>query len=111
MNNLPTIIGDPTALWTRRPPANGSIIQALVEDCGFQLSSEYLSFLRCSNGGQGPMCLQPWWFQLWPAEDVWSNNQTCGVAKFLPDFFGIGISDGPEIILIDKQENHLCPVY
>jgi hypothetical protein len=57
------------------------------------------------------MCLEPWWFQLSPAEEVLPLNQRFHVPEFLPHYFGIGIGDGPEMILIGKEDNVYCPVY
>jgi len=111
MATLAEILSDPTAEWTRQSPADDLTLRALADSCDFPLPVEYLSFLRCSNGGEGPMCLEPWWFQIWPAEEVLQFNRGYCVDKFLPGYFGIGSSGGGEMFVIRKPAGSPCPIH
>src|SRR5438093_1611085 len=75
MATLLEILSDSTAGWTRHAPATDAAIEALTANCDFVLPEEYLSFLRYSNGGEGFLRIEPWYFQLWStAEDIEYNR-------------------------------------
>jgi hypothetical protein len=86
-------------------------MEALTASCDFALPEEYLSLLRYSNGGEGAMCIEPWYFQLCAAEEVVAYNQAYNVEEFLPGFFAIGSSGGGEMLAIRKRDGSPCPVY
>jgi hypothetical protein len=111
MVTLLEILGDTTAGWTRRPPATEAAIGALTANCDFALPEEYLSFLRYSNGGEGFLCIEPWYFQLCSAEEVVAYNQGYNVEEFLPGCFAIGSNGGGEMLAIRKRDGSPCPVY
>jgi SMI1 / KNR4 family (SUKH-1) len=111
MATLVEILSDSTAKWMRRPRATEPAIQALIANCGFALPEEYLSFLRYSNGGEGFLCIEPWYFQLCPAEEVIAYNQGYNVEEFLPGWFAIGSNGGGELLSIRKRDGSPCPVY
>ena len=58
------------SLWDRESPASSDLIENLVLESGLQLPEDYLDFLRLSNGGEGELPVDPFWFQIWPAEEV-----------------------------------------
>jgi hypothetical protein len=68
--NLHHILTDPTADWKREPPANETAIQKLIQESGIDFPEEYLEFLRYSNGGDGELGIEPYWFDIFPAEEV-----------------------------------------
>src|SRR5262249_39128701 len=105
------ILSDSTAGWTRRPPASEAVIEALTATCDFELPAEYLSFLRYSNGGEGFLCIEPWYFRLCSAEDVIEYNRGYNVEEFLHGWFAIGSSGGGEMLVIRKRDGSPCPVY
>jgi hypothetical protein len=111
MVTLHEILSDPSGNWSRRPPASEAAIRTLAAACDFALPQEYESFLRYSNGGEGPLCIEPWYFQLCSAEDVLSYNRDYKVGQFLPGFFAIGSSGGSEMLAIRKRDGSPCPVY
>jgi hypothetical protein len=111
MATLLEILSDSTAGWTKRPPATEAAIEALAAACEFELPSEYLCFLRYSNGGEGFLCIEPWYFQLWSAEETIEYNRGYNVEEFLPGWFAIGSSGGSEMLAIRKQDGSPCPVY
>lgn len=111
MTPLHQILSDPTAEWSRCSPASESAIRMLIEACDFVLPQEYLLFLRYSNGGEGVLCIEPWYFRLCAAEDVVSYNQGYHVEEFLPGYFAIGSNGGDEMLAIRKRDGSPCPVY
>ncbi|PQO37030.1 hypothetical protein C5Y96_07680 [Blastopirellula marina] len=111
MAKLLEILSDSTAGWTRRPPATNDDIKALIASCDFDLPDEYLAFLRYSNGGEGFLCIEPWYFQLCSSGELPEYNQGYNVSEFLPGWFAIGSSGGGEMLAIRKQDGSPCPVY
>jgi hypothetical protein len=105
------ILADQTAVWTRREAASEDAIRALTAWCGFNLPNEYLTFLRYSNGGEGPLCIEPWWFQLCRAEEVIAYNQGYNVDRFVPAYFAIGSSGAADMLAIRKKDGSPCPIY
>jgi hypothetical protein len=108
---LATILSDPSASWSRRPPASELAIEQLRNNCGFALPSEYVTFLQFSNGGEGTLCIEPWYFQLQRAEEVIAYNRGYQTERFLPGFFAIGSNGGDEMLAILKDRGSPCPVY
>jgi len=111
MATLVEILGDPHAIWSRQPPVSEAVIQELSASCGFTLPAEYVSFLRFSNGGEGSLCIEPWCFQLYPAEEIIPFNRGYKVDEFLPAYFAIGSNGAGEMFVIRKREGSPCPVY
>lgn len=111
MATLLEILGDSSAGWTRRLPATEAAIEALTVTCDFELPEEYLAFLRYSNGGEGFLCIEPWYFQICSAEEVVAYNQGYHVEEFLPGWFAIGSNGGGELLAIRKRDGSPCPVY
>ncbi len=111
MATLLEILSDSTAEWTRSPPATDEAIRALTAACDFALPTEYLSFLRYSSGGEGPLCIEPWYFRLCSAEEVIEYDRGYNVGEFLPGWFAIGSNGGGEMLLIRKRDGSPCPVY
>lgn len=89
--------------WDAGSPASEAAIQALAEQSGLELPNEYLDFLRQSNGGCGPLRIEPGWLQLWPAEEVVAVNRDYEVALWLPGLFGFGSSGGGELLAFDTR--------
>ena len=75
-------------------PAAASVIESLTQSCPFALPPEYIELLRITNGGEGELTIDPWWFQLWPAQEVSIYNDGYKVAEFHPGFWGFGSSGG-----------------
>ena len=90
--------------WAVRPPAaTEEAIENLVRDAGVALPTDYLQFLRFANGGEGDLGVQPWYFQVWTAEDAIENNRSYNVPEFLPGFFGFGTNLGDELLAFDVR--------
>jgi len=67
------------------------------------LPGSYLSFLAYSNGGEGPLAIEPAWFGIWPAEQFIDLNHSYKVDEWLPGFFGFGSSGGGELLAFDTR--------
>jgi hypothetical protein len=92
--------------WTRRePPADPAAIVALSAESGIDLPEDYLDFLRLGNGGEGPLDVEPGWFQIWPAEQVLALNREHRVQDLVPGLFGFGSNGGGELIAFDTRSN------
>ena len=93
------------------PSAGEAALKSLAAGCDFRLPDEYLALLRFSNGGEGALCIEPWWFQLWPAEEVLDLNRGYCIPEFLPGYLGIGSNAAGELLAIRKSDGSPCPIY
>jgi SMI1 / KNR4 family (SUKH-1) len=75
-----------------------------------ELPSEYLSFLRQSNGGEGPLGAQPFYLQIDPAEEVALALEQRRHEAFFPGFIMIGSDGGGEYIALDVRGSAPWPV-
>jgi hypothetical protein len=92
-------------------PASEDSIARLVRAVGFDLPSDYLEFLRVSNGGCGDIPVDPWCFDsLWTAEKLVVCNRDYEVAEYCPSFFGIGSSGGGEMFAFDMRKAQPWPI-
>jgi hypothetical protein len=91
------------ASWDKKEPAKPGFIQELVDNAEKELPDDYLALLFYSNGGEGRLGIEPYWFQLWPAENVIALNQEYRIGKLAPGFFGFGSSGGGELLAFDIQ--------
>jgi len=92
-----------TEAWT---PEAGAATEALVQlqtDAALELPTEYVEFLRRSNGGEGEFGTEPGWFQIWPAEEVIQYNREYEVQRWLPGFFAFGSSGGGMLFVFDTR--------
>jgi hypothetical protein len=97
-------------VWRGCPPAKRKSLDGLAADSQFPLPPEYLEFLRCTNGGEGDLAVQPYWICFWPAEEVLTHNARYSVGEFAPGFFGIGSNGGGELIALDTRSSAPYPV-
>lgn len=107
---LDALVQDPTAQWTRKAPAGEEVI-ALLGAALPDLPPDYLAFLRLSNGGQGDLGVQPFWFVLWPAEEVAEMNADYMVPEFLPGFVAFGSDGGDEMLAFGAAPGRWGRVY
>jgi hypothetical protein len=97
--------------WDREESANPEAINTLASKSGLNLPKDYLDFLSLSNGGEGELPVDPYWFQIWSAENVLEHNEGYQVAQFLPDFFAFGSNGGGEMFAFDTRKDGAWPVY
>ncbi len=53
--HIERIIKDGTTAWQREQPAQDTVIERLVAELGFALPTDYVAFLKVSNGGEGEL--------------------------------------------------------
>ena len=83
------------ATWDSKGlPASETSISVLAKSAPFSLPPAYLDLLRCANGGEGELAVDPLWFVLFSAEEVPVNNVGYEVEEFWPGYFVIGSSGG-----------------
>lgn len=97
--------------WWGNTPADPAIIKKLKLDTNNTLPEDYFSFFEYSNGGEGPLLIEPGWFCLWPAEEVIILNLDYGVDKWLPGFVGFGSNGGGELFAFDTRSPQALKVY
>jgi hypothetical protein len=97
--------------WDREKSASPEAINSLASNSGLNLPKDYLDFLSLSNGGEGELPVDPYWFQIWSAENVLEHNEGYQVAQFLPGFFAFGSNGGGEMLAFDTRKDGAWPVY
>ncbi len=115
------LLSDETADWLRYPPAREEALDALIEQTGLSFPEEYLSLLRYSNGGDGPLDTQPCWFIIEPVEglielndrpmQVYVPNIGYQVQEYLPGYFAFGTNGSGEFLVFNTQEEQPWKVY
>ena len=98
-------------IWYREDPASPDDIEELVLKSGLQLPKDYIDFLKLSNGGEGELPVDPYWFQIWSADEVLEHNEGYQVKEYLPGFFAFGSNGGGELLAFDTRKEGAWPVY
>ena len=101
----------PAANWHPELPAAPTIIQELRLQSGLDLPTDYLAFLRFSNGGGGNFGIDSGWFWLWPAEEVLQLNRDYEILHWVPGFFGFGSDGGGEALTFDTRTPQPWKIY
>lgn len=96
--------------WWPKPGAVESSISALCEVLPFETPAGYLELLRSSNGGEGELAIEPWWFQLYDIEDVISCWRLPELREYFPTFFFFGSNGGLESYAFDMSASAPWPV-
>ncbi|MBZ5488289.1 SMI1/KNR4 family protein [Halomonas aquamarina] len=101
--NIHHYTDNPDADWQGEPGADDAAIARLLEWAGVELPTDYLDFLRTSNGGEGEFDVYPEYLRLWPIDTVLSANEGYQIQTYLPGFIGIGDSGGSDVVAIDLR--------
>jgi hypothetical protein len=102
--SIANILRENVDKWVvRSPAATEEAIENLITNAGVKLPTDYLDFLRFANGGEGDLGIQPWYFQVWAAEEVIENNRNYSIPEFLPGFLGFGTNLGGELLAFDVR--------
>ncbi len=96
--------------WHAAPRATEASLSRLVAASPIELPSEYLSFLAHSNGGEGPLALQPCYFQIYSADDVARALEDRRHEEFFPGFVIMGSNGGGEYVGLDVRGSPPWPV-
>jgi hypothetical protein len=63
-----------------------------------QLPKQFLAFLQNSKPKEGELSVDPWWYQIWPTEEIEELNKSYEVVTNAPSFIGFGSSGGGEML-------------
>jgi hypothetical protein len=96
--------------WFSQPPASGEAVEAMRRLENVELPLAYLQLLAFSNGGEGPLPVQPWNFCLDPAEVASQNWREQTFAEFFPGFFVFGSNGAGELFAFDLRVANPWPV-
>src|SRR6266496_322090 len=89
--------------WLKYEGASEEAISRLSLVAPLPLPASYFSLLRYSNGGEGPLPVDPWNFCLDSAELAADTEQTGKLKEFFPSLFIIGTSGGGDAIALDAS--------
>jgi len=90
--------------WRKVDGASRAAIEQLKAIAPVPLPESYYSLLAYSNGGEGSLAVQPYWFCLHPAEEVVRIEQSGDFREFFPKLFVIGGNGAGEAIAFDLRE-------
>jgi len=96
--------------WFKNEGASEEAINSLMKFAPVPLPPSYLALLRYSNGGEGPLPVQPWNLCLDTAEFAAETAQVGLQKEFFPDLFIIGTNGGGEAIALNVAEPAPYPV-
>ena len=96
--------------WQKVAGAAPHAIDVLRSIAPVDLPESYYSLLLFSNGGQGPLAVQPLWFCLYPAEEAAKTQLDGTFREFFEGLFVIGSSGGGEALAFDLRESEPYPV-
>jgi hypothetical protein len=96
--------------WRAVPGASETAIEELCNAAPCRLPASYLSLLRTTNGGEGPLARQPYHLQLDSAETVAETAVSKRHEEFFPGFVMIGSDGGGEFIALDARAPGPLPV-
>lgn len=96
--------------WYRVPGAAQDLIDCLRSTTPVELPSGYYELLRFSNGGEGPLAVQPFYFQLDPAEYMLETIRNGTHEEFFPGFLMFGSNGGGEFVAFDLRGSSPWPV-
>ena len=89
--------------WHQLPGASCTALASLSAIAPQQLPDEYYQLLSHSNGGEGPLPVEPLYFVLDPAEHAASPTQLSLYQQMAPGMFVIGGNGGGEVIAFDLR--------
>jgi hypothetical protein len=96
--------------WDGNPPSAQVEIDQLVGWFPIAPPTEYLDWLRKSDGGTAIRSVYPTYARIWSAEMVPKNNEGYQVQDWVPGFVGIGDDGGEVIVGFDTRSGPPYPV-
>lgn len=96
--------------WRKAEGASQEAIALLKSVAPVDLPESYFSLLSFSNGGKGPLAVQPLWFCLYPAEEVAQIERDGTFRDFFEKLFVIGGNGGGEAVAFDLRESAPYPL-
>ena len=96
--------------WRKVEGASSDAIAALKSIAPADLPESYYALLSFSNGGEGPLAVQPLWFQLYPAEETARIERDGTFREFFEGLFVIGGNGGGEALAFDLRRGEPYPL-
>lgn len=96
--------------WYAAEGASTEAIADLKSVAPAGLPESYFVFLAASNGGEGPLAVQPLWLQLLPAEEAAQVERNGAFREDFAGLFVIGSNGAGEGIAFDLRQKAPFPV-
>ena len=87
--------------WFAVDGASAEALAALRVVSPMSLPESYFALLAFSNGGEGPLCVQPLWLSLFPAEEVVRLQLAGTFRESHPNLLVIGSNGAGEAVAFD----------
>jgi len=100
----------PDATWHGNSAVAPAALDNLRRIAGAELPDEYFAFLAFSNGGEGPLGVDPGYIVIDSAEDAASQKEKKTFEEFFPGFFMFGGNGGGELFAFDLRGSKPWPV-
>ena len=99
--NIRDLLAGPSRIWNLERGASADELEALDADAPIPLPRGLLELLAASNGGEGELALEPFWFRLDTAKEIRAAFSEPFLVEFFPGFIFFGGNGGLERIAID----------
>jgi hypothetical protein len=86
-------------------------VEFLIENSKLDLPQSYLSFLRANGEVEGGLSIEPGWFRIWAANDVWQANLDYRICELLPGYLAFGSNSGSGLFLFDTRPPHPWKIF
>jgi hypothetical protein len=96
--------------WHKFKGASAEALVLLKSVAPADLPESYYSLLSFSNGGEGPLAVQPLWLCLYPAEEVAQIERDGTFKEFFENLFVIGGNGGGEAVAFDLRKEKPYPI-
>lgn len=97
-------------IWHKCPRASLELLQELKATVAVDLPVQYIDLLSYSNGGEGPLSVQPYNLCLDSAEYVIDRTANAVTEEYFPGFLMFGGNGGGEYIAFDLRGSQPWPV-
>ena len=96
--------------WHVENGAKAEALDVLRSTAPVGLPESYYEHLSASNGGEGPLPVQPFWLCLFPAEEVSKIASDSASSPYFPGLFVIGGSGAGEAVAFDLRQGEPYPI-
>jgi hypothetical protein len=97
-------------VWNREPGASIAQLNALRRASPVELPETYFQLLAFSNGGEGPLAVQPLYFMLYDVQYAEDGINQHKYDEFFPGFVIFGSNGGGEYIAFDTRGSTPWPI-
>ncbi|ODU19816.1 MAG: hypothetical protein ABS87_13000 [Sphingomonas sp. SCN 67-18] len=96
--------------WSKVEGASPESLNLLASVAPTGFPVRLIELLRVTDGGEGPLPVQPLWFCLYPAAEIAQIERDGTFKEFFPSLFVVGGNGGGEAVAIDLREPTTAPV-